>query len=79
MCFPLWLSGLGRLAGMQAVQGSSFNSSVFFLLLFAFLSLDMFSFYSTAGPLFDLHEVLWYTLWVIRYDQMSLGMASNYP
>ena len=67
-------------------KGSGFNLQQFsffycccLFVLFAFLSLGMFSFYSTAGPLFELHEVLWYTLWVIRYDQMSLGMASNYP
>ena len=64
MCFPLWLSGLGRLAGMQAVRVQSSTVQLFFycccclFVLFSFLSLDMFSFYSTAGPLLDIHEVL---------------------
>ena len=67
MCFPLWLSGLGRLPDMQAVRVQSSTVQHFFVffivvvclfVLFAFLSLDMFSFYSTVGPLFELHEVL---------------------
>ena len=55
-------SCLGRLPGQQAVRVQSLTEPLFFsivvvcLFCLLFLSLDMFSFYSTAGPLFKLQK-----------------------
>ena len=63
-----------RLLGLQVVrvQGSTKPNLIWLFLFVCFLlfsSLGMFSLNSTAGPSFELHEVLWYTFfWVIRYD-----------
>ena len=53
----------GQITWHASNPGSIFNRVAFFfsivvvcLFCLLFLSLDMFSFYSTAGPLFELHE-----------------------
>ena len=72
-CIFLRGSKVWKITWRAGSPGSNFNWTKFFFRLFLFVwfllfsSLGMFFLNSTAGPSFELHEVLWYTyFWVIR-------------